>query len=68
MIRIVITAAAYCALSGETIPPREALAPQGGGYSLWVTPHHLARLKALRGPSESYSDVILRLAAEEVVQ
>jgi predicted CopG family antitoxin len=28
-----------------------------------VKPHILAKLKALRGPGESYSDVILRLAA-----
>jgi predicted CopG family antitoxin len=29
---------------------------------IWLDPGVLAKLKALRGPGESYSDVILRLA------
>jgi hypothetical protein len=29
---------------------------------IWLEPRVLDRLKALRGPGESYSDVILRLA------
>jgi predicted CopG family antitoxin len=32
---------------------------------IWLDPGVLAKLKALRGPSESYSDVILRLAKGE---
>lgn len=31
---------------------------------IWLEPHVLNKLRALRGPGESYSDVILRLAAE----
>jgi hypothetical protein len=34
--------------------------PGGSGHNAAV----LARLKALRGPGESYSDVIIRLASE----
>lgn len=29
---------------------------------MWLEPRVLDRLKALRGPGESYSDLILRLA------
>ena len=29
---------------------------------IWLEPRVLARLRGLRGPGESYSDVILRLA------
>jgi predicted CopG family antitoxin len=29
---------------------------------VWLDPAIVARLKAMRGPGESYSDVILRLA------
>jgi hypothetical protein len=32
---------------------------------VWLDPCVLARLRFLRGPGESYSDVILRLAAAE---
>jgi len=28
---------------------------------MWLAPHVLNRLRALRGPGESYSDVILKL-------
>jgi hypothetical protein len=34
----------------------------GGDLHIWLDPRVLDRLKALRGPGESYSDVILRLA------
>jgi predicted CopG family antitoxin len=33
-----------------------------GRVHIWLDPGVLAKLKALRGPGESYSDVILRLA------
>jgi predicted CopG family antitoxin len=32
---------------------------------IWLEPHVLAKLRALRGPGESYSDVILKLAKLE---
>jgi hypothetical protein len=33
-----------------------------GGVHIWLDPSVLARLKALRGPGESCSDIILRAA------
>jgi hypothetical protein len=64
MIRIAITQAAF-----ETIA---STLPLGSvGYEneanelerlIWLAPNVVDRLKALRGPGESYSDVILRLA------
>ena len=64
MTRIVITAAAYTAIVDgrpecTILPPQEA--PQGGVY-LWLDKITLDRLTAERGPAESYSDAILRLA------
>jgi hypothetical protein len=42
---------------------RVKLRPDGyGGYVVTLPNGVLDRLKAMRGPSESYSDVILRLA------
>jgi hypothetical protein len=37
--------------------------PKGERY-LWLDPYVLNKLKRLRGPGESYSDVIIRLADE----
>jgi hypothetical protein len=33
-----------------------------GDYFIWLDPRFIDRLQAMRGPGESYSDVILRLA------
>jgi hypothetical protein len=33
-----------------------------GDYFIWLDPRFVDRLRALRGPGETYSDVILRLA------
>jgi predicted CopG family antitoxin len=33
--------------------------------TIWVAPGVVAKLKALRGPGESYSDVILRIARDD---
>jgi hypothetical protein len=41
----------------------EARPSAQGGFDLWVDEQTIGRLDALRGPGESYSDVILRLAA-----
>jgi hypothetical protein len=35
---------------------------EDGDIYIWLDPGVVAKLKALRGPGESYSDVILRLA------
>ena len=68
MIRIAVTAAAFEAISG-TLPlgsvgfERE---PDANGERLiWLAPNLLNRLRALRGPGESYSDVILKLVELE---
>jgi hypothetical protein len=36
-----------------------------GERLIWLEPHAVNKLRALRGPGESYSDVILRLAADD---
>jgi hypothetical protein len=61
VIRIMISAAAYSAISGEE-PPPQVRAPNGDCY-LWVFRAQLDQLRALREPGEDYSAVILRLAA-----
>jgi hypothetical protein len=64
LIRVAISAEAFEAVS--------ALLPMGnigferepddnGERLIWLEPHVVNRLRALRGPGESYSDVILRL-------
>jgi hypothetical protein len=35
-----------------------------GQRLIWLPPEIIDRLRALRGPGEDYSDVILRVAAE----
>jgi hypothetical protein len=37
---------------------------ENGDVFVWLDHATVAKLKAMRGPGESYSDVILRLAAE----
>jgi hypothetical protein len=65
--RIAITQAAYLAIY-NTLPlgsvgvEPEMSAP--GERLVWLEPHVVDRLAALRGPGESYTDVILKLAAE----
>lgn len=66
MIRISITAAAYAAieatmpLGGNVGVEREANAK--GERKIWLEPHVVNKLRHLRGPGESYSDEILKLA------
>jgi hypothetical protein len=65
MIRLTITVAAYEAIAA-TLPSSVGLEAQrapNGDYYVWLDPRYVDRLKAVRGPGESYSDVILRLAA-----
>jgi hypothetical protein len=65
MIRITITPAAFAAIAATLALGTVAVEPeraQDGGVHIWLDPGVLAKLRALRGPGESYSDVILRLA------
>ena len=55
MIRISITAEAFAAI--EATIPFERL--------MWLEPHMVNKLRYLRGPGESYSDVILKLVELE---
>jgi hypothetical protein len=66
MIRIHISAAAYAAILAGRSPDsvQELQAAPDGGFYLWLFKPLLAKLKAARGPGESFSDTILRLAAE----
>jgi hypothetical protein len=66
--RIAVTNAAFNAIR-RTMPFSGSVAfePEVGvgcERHLWLKPHMIAKLKHLRGPTESYSHVILRLAAE----
>jgi hypothetical protein len=63
MIRLTITPAAYAVIVATH--PSSALkhsrAPSGEFY-VWLKTEYVDRLRELRGPGESFSDVILRLA------
>jgi hypothetical protein len=61
MIRIAITPAAYAAIAA-TLPGSVGVEPQRAPNGVWLDPAVVTRLAAMRGPGESYSDVILRLA------
>jgi hypothetical protein len=71
LIRISITSAAFEAIAA-TLPlgsvsfEREAGAK--GERMVWLAAPVVDRLTALRGPGESYSDVILRLVELETEQ
>jgi hypothetical protein len=64
MIRITITPAAFEAIAA-TLPSSvgvEQKRAANGDYFIWLDPRYVDRLRAMRGPGESYSDVILRVA------
>jgi hypothetical protein len=64
MIQIAISKAAYDAVRHSF--PRGARPPKREGHVfIWLHKHDLAKLRAIRGPGESYSDAIVRLAAQE---
>jgi hypothetical protein len=68
MIRIAITPAAYAAIAATLELGTVAVEPErgtDGSVQIWLDPGVVAKLKALRGPGESYSDVILRVAKGE---
>ncbi|MGA8444799.1 MAG: hypothetical protein WB766_06340 [Roseiarcus sp.] len=66
MIRMAISQAAFDAVAA-TLPlgsvPYEPAVDEGDLRYIWLEPRWLDRLKSYRGSGESYSDVILRLAA-----
>lgn len=68
MTRIFVSREAYLAIA-RTLPDDDgAQAPQAnrhGRLPLWVEAKALDQLAAARGPSEGYSEAILRLAAME---
>ena len=64
MIRITISPAAFEAIAA-TLPSSvgyERLRAPSGDFFIWLEPRFVDRLRAIRSPGESYSDVILRLA------
>jgi hypothetical protein len=76
MIRIMITQAAYEAISATLPLGSVAVEPEANGRvvpgtswknrgerAVWLEVEVVNRLGAMRGPEESYSDVIMRLAA-----
>jgi len=68
MIRISISVAAFEAIASTlplgTVGYKAELSPKGERL-IWLEPRFVDRLAAMRGPRESYSDVILRLVEIE---
>ena len=66
MIRIAISQTAFDALAA-TLPlgsvGYENQTNERGERYVWLDHAVISRLRAMRGPGESYSDVILRIAA-----
>jgi hypothetical protein len=68
MIRIAITVPAYEAMSATLPLGSVAVEPyfnEKGERVVWLEEVWVDRLGAMRGPNESYSDVILRIAGRE---
>ena len=67
MVRIAISHAAFDAIA-KTLPLAsvgyENKVNEKGERLIWLEPNMVNRLRSMRGPGESYSDVVLRLAAE----
>jgi hypothetical protein len=67
MIRIAISQAAFEAISATLAlgsAGYENAINEKGERLIWLGPRVVDRLRYLRGPGESYSDMIMRLAAE----
>jgi hypothetical protein len=65
MVRIAISQAAFDAIATTMAfgtVNYEAQTDANGDRLIWLDPSVVAKLKALRGPGESYSDVIIRVA------
>jgi hypothetical protein len=71
MVRIAISQAAFDAIAA-TLPlgsvSYDAEVTATGGRFIWLEPHTVDKLAALRRAGESHSDVILRLAADQGAQ
>jgi hypothetical protein len=69
MVRIAITQAAFEAIAA-TLPlgsvGYENATDEKGERLIWLEPNVVDRLKAMRGPGEDYSAVILRITAAEL--
>jgi hypothetical protein len=68
MVRIAISQAAFDAIVATMAFGTVNYGAQtdaNGDRLIWLDPGVAARLKALRGPGETYSDVIVRLAKGE---
>ena len=67
MVRIAISQAAFEAIA-KTLPlgsvGYENATNEKSERLIWLEPSMVDRLRAMRGPGESWSDVILRLAEE----
>jgi hypothetical protein len=69
VIRIAISTEAFEAIAMTLPTPLgsvsyENASNEKGERYVWLDPRVINHLRALRGPGESFSDVILRLAAE----
>jgi hypothetical protein len=64
MIRIAISHAAFDAIASTlalgSVNFENATNERGERY-VWLEPNVISRVRAMRGPGESYSDVILKL-------
>jgi hypothetical protein len=68
MIRLQISAAAFAAIV-KTFPGNANVENQrapNGDYFVWLDHSTIAKLNHLRAVGETYSNVILRVAAEDV--
>jgi hypothetical protein len=64
MGRITMTAAAFEAIAASMPLSSVGVFPEPGAEGerhIWLEPRLVDRLRAMRGPGETYSDVILRL-------
>ena len=70
MIRIAISQAAFEAIA-QTLPlgnvGYENEVNERGERLIWLEPHVVNRLRAMRGPGESYSDVIITISLSRLV-
>ena len=67
MVRIAITQAAFDAIAKTLLlgsANYETATNEKGERLIWLEPSMVDRLRSMRGPGESWSDVILRLAEE----
>ena len=67
LIKIAISQAAFDAIAATlplgSVGYENAVNERGERY-VWLAPDVINRLRAMRGPGESFSDVILKLVAE----